>query len=238
MNASYDPEKHRRRSIRLRHHDYSRAGAYYITVCTDGRKLLFGEVIDDEVKLNESGRIAAEEWSKSAQVRSELELDTWVVMPNHVHGVVMITDRGRGDRPVAPTGGLRSRSLGALIAGFKSAATRRINAMRGTPGASVWQRNYYEHVIRDESALHRVRQYIADNPARWSEDPENPAVSRGDRLVAPTSAGSDNDHGPQTLSWLQTLRCRMAGEGARPLGGAEAGSVWLVLKGQRWQQGR
>ena len=102
VNASYDPEKHRRRSIRLRHHDYSRAGAYYITVCTEGRKLLFGEVIDDEVKLNELGRIAAEEWSKSAQVRSEIELDTWVVMPNHVHGIVMTTDRGRGDRPVAP----------------------------------------------------------------------------------------------------------------------------------------
>ena len=186
VNASRDPEKHRRRSIRLRHHDYSRAGAYYITVCTDGRKLLFGEVIDDEVKLNELGRIAAEEWSKSAQVRSEIELDAWVVMPNHVHGIVMIAGRERGDQPVAPTGGLRSRSLGALIGGFKSAATSRINAMRCTPGASVWQRNYYEHVIRDESALNRIRQYIVDNPARWSEDPENPAVNRGDRPVAPT----------------------------------------------------
>ena len=199
MNASCDQERHRRRSIRLRHYDYSRAGTYYVTICTDGRKLLFGEVIDDDVKLNELGRITAEEWLKSAQVRSEIELDTWVVMPNHVHGIVMITNRGRGGRPVAPTGagGLRSSSLGALIAGFKSAATRRINATRGTLGASVWQRNYYEHVIRDESALNRVRQYIADNPARWSEDPENPAVNRGDRPVAPASAGSDGDHGPQ-----------------------------------------
>ena len=100
----YDPKKHCRRSIRLRHYDYSRAGAYFITVCTDGRELLFGEVIDDEVKLNELGRIAAEEWLKSAQVRTEIELDTWIVMPNHIHGIAMITDdRRKSDRPVAPT---------------------------------------------------------------------------------------------------------------------------------------
>ena len=173
-----DPKK-QRRSIRLRHYDYSRAGAYFITVCTDGRELLFGEVIDDEVKLNALGRIAAEEWLKSAQVRTEIELDTWVVMPNHIHGIVMITDdRRKSDRSVAPSGP-RPRSLGALMAGFKSAATKRINTMRGTPGASVWQRNYYEHVIRNESALNRIRQYITDNPAKWSEDPENPAVRDG-----------------------------------------------------------
>ena len=179
MNASYDPEKHHRRSIRLRNYDYSRAGAYFITVCTDGRELLFGEVIDGEVELNELGRIAAEEWLKSARIRIEIELDAWVVMPNHVHGIVIITDgRCRGDRLVAPSGP-RPRSLGAMMAGFKSAVTKRINTMRGTPGASVWQRNYYEHVIRNESALDRIRQYIADNPARWSEDPENPAVRDG-----------------------------------------------------------
>ena len=179
MNTSYDPEKHRRRSIRLSNYDYSRAGAYFITVCTNGRELLFGEVIDDEVELNELGRIAAEEWLKSAQIRIEIELDTWVVMPNHVHGIVIITDDlRRGDRPVAPSGP-RPRSLGAMVAGFKSAATKRINTMRDTPGASVWQRNYYEHVIRNESTLNRIRQYIADNPARWPEDPENPAVRDG-----------------------------------------------------------
>ena len=136
-------------------------------------------MIDGEVELNELGRIAAEEWLKSARIRIEIELDAWVVMPNHVHGTVIITDdRCKGDRPVAPSGP-RPRSLGAMMAGFKSAATRRINTTRGTPGASVWQRNYYEHVIRNESALDRIRQYIADNPARWSEDPENPAVRDG-----------------------------------------------------------
>ena len=175
-----DPKKHRR-SIRLRHYDYSRAGAYFITVCTDGRELLFGEVIDDEVNLNASGRIAAEEWSKSAQVRTEIALDTWVVMPNHIHGIVIVgppvgaTHASPLQRPSGPS----KRSIGAIGGSYKSAVSKRINTMRGTPGAAVWQRNYYEHVIRNESALNRIRQYITDNPARWSEDPENPAVREG-----------------------------------------------------------
>ncbi len=179
MNASCDPEKRHRRSIRLRDYDYSRAGAYFITVCTKGQELLFGEVNDGEVELNEFGRMAAEEWLNSARIRIEIELDAWIVMPNHIHGIVIIVNkRCRGDRPVARSGP-RPSSLGAMMAGFKSATTKRINTMRGTPGASVWQRNYYEHVIRNESALDRIRQYIADNPAGWSEDPENPAIRDG-----------------------------------------------------------
>ena len=137
---------------------------------------MFGKVNDGNVELNELGRIAAEEWLKSARIRDEIELDAWIVMPNHVHGIVIITDdHSRGDRPVAPSGP-RPRSLGAMMAGFKSAATKRINSIRGAPGASVWQRNYYEHVIRNQSALDQIRRYITDNPAGWSEDPENPAV--------------------------------------------------------------
>ena len=149
--------------------------------------------------LNEAGRIVADEWLKSARIRAEIELDAWVVMPNHIHGILTITDvggecnrrsrtdqrslttgvgvPGRGDRRVAPTGP-GPRSVGAIMAGFKSASARRINAFRDTPGASVWQRNYYEHVIRYEAVLNRIRQYIAENPARWAEDPENPARRR------------------------------------------------------------
>lgn len=189
MNGSCDPERRHRRSTRLRDYDYSRAGAYFITVCTKGRKSLFREVKDGEVVLNELGRIAEEEWRKSAQVRIEIDLDAWVVMPSHIHGIVIIADeRRRGDRPVA-RGGPRARSLGAMMAGFKSAATKRINTMRGTPGASVWQRNYYEHIIRNESALDRIRQYIANNPAGWSEDPENPAVWDGQDPICTRATG-------------------------------------------------
>ena len=170
MNTSCDPEKRHRRSIRLRNYDYSRAGVYFITVCTKGQELLFGEVNDGEVELSEFGRMAAEEWLNSARIRIEIDLDAWIVMPNHFRHRHYCR---RGDRPVARSGP-RPSSLGAMMAGFKPATTKRINTMRGTPGASVWQRNYYEHVIRHESALDRIRY---TRMAGWSEDPENPAVS-------------------------------------------------------------
>ena len=177
----------RRRTIRLRGYDYSRAGAYFVTVCTQDRTCLFGEITDNEVRLNDAGLAVADEWLKSAAIRDEILLDEWVVMPNHFHGIVIITDvRGdrpvapirttdhfRGDQPVAPTidgsnqpvasanGGNRagppSGSVGALMAGFKSAVTKRINILRGTPGVTVWQRNSHEHIIRDENSLARIR---------------------------------------------------------------------------------
>ena len=172
MSVRQDRHPHPRRSLRLRHYDYAQAGAYFVTVCTHERRCLFGDIVDGAMRLSDVGRIIADEWHKSARIRAEIELDTWVIMPNHFHGIAIITHR-RGDRPVAPTG--PPRSIGALMAGFKSASTKRINAARGTPGARVWQRNYYDHVIRNEANLHRIRQYIADNPARWAEDPENPA---------------------------------------------------------------
>ena len=199
MKERYDPERRRRRSMRLEGYDYSQVGAYFLTICTVDRGILFGKVVNHQMMLNEAGRIVADEWLKSARIRAEIELDAWVVMPNHIHGILTITDVGgecnrrsrtdqrslttgvgvpdRGDRRVAPTGP-GPRSVGAIVAGFKSASARRINAFRGTPGASVWQRNYYEHVIRYEAVLNRIRQYIAENPARWAEDPENPARRR------------------------------------------------------------
>lgn len=172
MIARQGRHPHPRRSLRLRHYDYAQAGAYFVTVCAYDRRCLFGDIVDGAMRLNDVGRIIADEWHKSARIRAEIELDTWVIMPNHFHGIAIITHRS--DRPVAPTGP-PPRSIGALMAGFKSASTKRINAARGTPGARVWQRNYYDHVIRNEADLHRIRQYIADNPARWAEDPENPA---------------------------------------------------------------
>ena len=194
MEKRYDPEMRGRRPVRLQEYDYSLGGAYFVTICTAHRKMLFGDVVNHQMVLNEAGRIVADEWLRSSRIRAEVELDAWVVMPNHIHGIVTITDigsgnqrrvcsprcgcvPGRGDRPVAPTG-TGPRSLGAMMAGFKAAAARRINAVHGTPGAPVWQRNYYEHVIRYEAMLNRIRQYIEENPARWAEDPENPARRR------------------------------------------------------------
>jgi putative transposase len=170
-------ETHRRRSIRLQNYDYALAGAYFMTMVTQDRKCLFGEIVEGEMRLNELGRTAQNEWEKSAQIRKEVELDAFVVMPNHVHAVIMITDgtgRATGRSPLQ-TGPSR-RSLGALVGGFKSVVTRSINELRGSPGRPVWQRNFFEHVIRNEDSLNRIRQYILDNPTRWKFDRENPAA--------------------------------------------------------------
>ncbi len=225
----YNPDRHHRRSIRLKGYDYSRAGAYFVTICTHNRECLFGEivpvgaagrsprkstdwsprqsparpdenVIPPKMILNEYGAIVWDEWIKTAEIRDEIELDEFVVMPNHFHGIVFIIGGGdrRGDRPVAPTSvhtlvtpiqGPKPKSIGSLIAGFKSAATKRVNEMRNTPGAKLWQRNYYERIIRNEDELHRIREYIRNNPMKWAVDRENPDV----RLVreAPVAYGDE-----------------------------------------------
>ncbi len=177
-----------RRSIRLRGYDYSQNGAYFITICTQNRECLFGEIVGGEMRLNVAGEIVADEWIKTAAIRDEIELDEWIVMPNHFHGILVIVDSGAvpggggdtpcgrgdppgggGDPPVAPTGP-RPRSVGAVMAGFKSAVTKRINEWRHTPGAKLWQRNYWEHIVRNELELNRIREYIQNNPAKWELD--------------------------------------------------------------------
>jgi len=171
------PEARRRRSIRLDNFDYASAGAYFITIVTKGRKCLFGDIVDGELRLNDWGQIVQDEWEMSAQIREEIELDAFVVMPNHVHAIVAISDRrGRATGRSPLQSGPAKRSLGAFVGGFKSVVTRSINELRGSPGTPVWQRNYFEHIIRDENSLHRIREYILNNPARWEFDRENPAA--------------------------------------------------------------
>ena len=103
-----------------------------------------------------------------------VDLDEYVVMPNHMHGILVITDDGRGGSRTAPTTDAKRKSVGRLIGAFKTVSTKRINEIRKTPGAKLWQRNYYEHIIRNDDDLNRIRHYIADNPLRWDQDPENP----------------------------------------------------------------
>lgn len=162
---AYDPAIHHRRSIRLPAHDYAAGGIYYVTLCTAGRRRLFGTVVNGRMALNEAGRAVRDEWLRSAAIRAEIALDEWVVMPDHFHAVVMIRGGG-GDRPVAPTAaGPAPKSLGALMAGFKCASAKRINEWHRTPGAPVWHRNYYEHIVQNAADLDRIRAYIRENPA-------------------------------------------------------------------------
>jgi len=177
----YDPEKHHRRSIRLKGWDYRNSGAYFVTLVAHERELLFGEMVGDEVRLSEFGEIARDEWLASPNIRREIQLDVFVVMPNHIHGIVWIVsdDVGAtGRSPLPPPHGPASKSLGSFIAGYKSVVTKRINQIRGTPGIPVWQRNYYDRIIRSERELDAIRRYIQNNPSRWAEDRENPMRNR------------------------------------------------------------
>lgn len=162
------PDNHRR-SMRLARYDYSQAGAYFVTLCSYRRVSLFGEVTGGEMLLNQYGNVAAECWEWLASHYPYVTQDQWAVMPNHFHGIIVIS-ASRGGSRTAPS----PKPLGGLIGAFKTVSTKRINQLRGTPRHPVWQRNYYEHVIRNEAELDRVRQYVLVNPEKWQEDTENP----------------------------------------------------------------
>ncbi len=139
------------------------------------------------MQLNEFGRVVESQWLQTAVVRTSVELDEFQVMPNHFHGIIMLTDNAgvtlcvaqeRAIRRIAPTKDIpvmRSGSIGAIIGQFKSIATKQINAIRGANGLPIWQRNYYEHIIRYEDEMNRIREYTINNPAKWVEDENNPA---------------------------------------------------------------
>jgi len=186
-DMKFDPQKHHRpfdyaqgrRSIRLKGYDYSLAGAYFVTIVAWRREMLFGDVVDGKtpqggaVVLNEFGQIVREEWEQTAVVRPNVELGEYVIMPNHVHGMLIFVDDGVGaTRRVAPV--LQPNSLGAVLGQFKSIVTKRINRLQNVAGRPVWQRNYYEHIIRDEREWENIHRYIESNPSMWAEDEENP----------------------------------------------------------------
>lgn len=154
-----------------------------MTLCTRNKDCLFGEIANGKVALSPYGQIVQAEWIRSAEIREEIGLDLFVVMPNHLHGIVFIHHDeirlvgAHGRAPLRNNGAQREpSSLGAFIAGFKSIVTKRVNLLRGMPAVPVWQRNYYEHIIRNEDELIRTSEYILNNPAHWAEDENNPAV--------------------------------------------------------------
>jgi putative transposase len=185
----YDPQKHHRHSMRLRAYDYTQAGVYFVTIVTYRRELLF----DDPVLR----RLVETLWLAIPRHFPVVALDEYVVMPNHLHGLLWIIDGHRRGEAFAKGSMLIDMpamaalpidwvsranasplhvipgSLGAIVGNFKSVTTRRINQIRHTPGRAVWQRNFYDRVIRHESELAAVRQYIRDNPANWALDKEN-----------------------------------------------------------------
>jgi REP element-mobilizing transposase RayT len=173
-----------RKSPRLHGYDYTQEGAYFVTICTHERAYLFGEVCDGEMVLNELGVIAAQEWEQTAYHRVNVEIDAFVIMPNHTHAILVINkpieiDQSKNRRGLArqtPTSAPQpafskplAGALGTIVGAYKSSVTRQINLVREdrTP---IWQRNYHDHIIRNNEELNRIREYIAANPARWGED--------------------------------------------------------------------
>lgn len=167
----------KRRSIRLKDYDYTQNGAYFVTICTFQRYEWFGEIRDDSMNLNRVGRIAQDCWLQISDHFPHVELDEFVVMPNHLHGILVIM-HDAGARHVVPLQSAAfaqpiAGSLPTIIRSFKAAVTKQINRSH-LPSERIWQRNYYEHIIRSETSLNAIRQYIQANPAQWESDEENP----------------------------------------------------------------
>ena len=169
---------HHRRSIRLRDYDYSQSGGYFITVVTNLRERLFEDIVNGEMRLNEFGGIVKNEWFKTRELRPNVELfeEEFVVMPNHVHGIIWLIDDCRGTARRAPTveqfGVPVPGSIPTIIRSFKSAVTKQINMLRQTAGTPVWQRNYYEHIINSDRDYDQIAEYIYTNPQNWKKDGE------------------------------------------------------------------
>jgi putative transposase len=167
----------RRKQIRLKGYDYASEGAYFVTIVTEDRLPLFGEIVEGEMRLNELGKIVRDEWLKTAVLRENVELceDEFVVMPNHFHGIIHLFGC-RGTARRAPTveqfGKPVLGSIPTIIRAFKSATTRGINLYRNSPGEAVWQRNYYEHIIGTDREFEQIAKYISDNPRNWMTDKE------------------------------------------------------------------
>jgi len=203
MDMKYDPQKHHRESIRLKGYDYSQPGGYFVTIVAQNRECLFGEVVEGETRLSRAGRIVQNAWMDLPNHYPHVALDEFVIMPKPMQGIIVLMDTGRGrsvsgeivlpdkywdsmepvpdlDQTCPYTIDKSTRSykyrhgLPEIVRAFKSFSARRINAMRRSPGRPVWQRNYYERIIRDEVELQRIREYIRYNPSQWESNQENP----------------------------------------------------------------
>ena len=149
-------------SARLRGWDYRWPGVYAVTICVQGRVCCLGEVMEDNVELSPMGAIVAEEWLATPRTHPHVVLDEWIIMPDHVHGILIFQDEDR----TSPQDGLPAGSLGAVIGQFKQRVTKRIRARQ--PEFS-WQERYYDQILRDDEDLERYRVYIRENPLRWRQ---------------------------------------------------------------------
>jgi putative transposase len=174
---TYNPDIHHRHSIRLRAFDYSSSGGYFVTSCVQNRECLFGDVLDNVMVLNDVGRLVESVWNGLMERFPTIELDAFVVMPNHVHFIINIAvSAGKDGMGQDRAGQGRAPTLDQIVGAFKSISAARVNRLLSRTGQPLWQRNYYERIIRNESELNGFRDYIIHNPMRWADDSENPKM--------------------------------------------------------------
>ncbi len=181
---SFNPRVHHRRSIRLRNRSYTEPGFYFVTLCIVGKTCMLGDVSNGQMMPNAAGKIVADSWRWLGTNFPTVVLDEWIVMPNHLHGVLQLREvgsqSGGGSRsaPTFPVGEdavvVKPKPLGQIVAAFKTVSSRKVNASQGVEHHPVWQRNYFERVVRSSNELARIRAYIRANAENWAQDEENP----------------------------------------------------------------
>ena len=178
-NSDSNQDHFHRRSIRLKGYDYSQPGAYFITICTHQNHALFGKIVDGEMQLNNLGRVVQFTWDDLVNHVDNIELGPFVIMPNHIHGIIQIIEPkvgavGAGSEPArtapAPTTSSSHTPLSEIVRQFKTFSARRVNNLRKSTGEPVWQRNYYEHIIRNDQSFQTIGEYILTNPIQWEND--------------------------------------------------------------------
>ena len=174
----YDSKVHHRRSIRLKGYDYSQNGAYFLTICAYNKRCLFGKIVNTEINLNDAGRMIEDEWHNLAVRFNNIQLDEHIVMPNHFHGIIMVGAPIMGTQDVRPAEKAPTRgapTISKIIGAFKSITTcKYIDGVKIHEWPSfdkkLWQQNYYEHIIRNETSLEKIRNYVLGNPGNWLID--------------------------------------------------------------------
>ena len=174
MTLSNAKPRPQRRSLRLPNYDYTDAGGYFITICTKGRRSLLGRISDGQMHLNDNGRMLESVWNGLPERFPDLILDAHIVMPNHFHGILIVHWHGLS----APKDSLPT--LGDMVGALKSLTSRQYVMGQPQRVGSLWQDNYYEHIVRNDAELDRIRKYIAENPLKWEFDRENPAAVQAD----------------------------------------------------------
>ena len=195
---AYNPKKHHRRSIRLKGYDYSKAGLYFITICVQNRACLYGNIVDGKMNLNDAGIMVEKQWLELPQRFTNIQLHEYIVMPNHFHAILeivvgttlvvdpnntdtkngtVVPNKKRQPQGIAPTipPTAKNKTVGDMVGAFQSIAT--VEYIRGVKNQNweqfdkkLWQRNYWEHIIRNDTEYHRVANYIINNPAKWNDD--------------------------------------------------------------------